>query len=283
MSGPNFHPNQPGGVPFQWNTINPAHAVQNAIGIISFAEPVSTFVVKRIVDAVRAEARLAGLLKEEEINTFLLQVAPGGQASPGKPSQVGTNFQKLQRANVAQSLAITTEAIRFDNAIYTRWVAFRELIEKFLNNAMPVVAQATQVSSIALEYIDFFYARNAGPADAQQIIDRQSDMISRKAFVRKSPFHSTAGWFEAETPENRRLVNVDVTVGDATGPNGVRRTITIRTHEAEQVIDPNSSRAQELSDPKSILLGMDALHSNLKKRLRGVLTRDAAALISLGS
>jgi len=283
VSLPDGAPGRPASLPPQWQTINPAHAIQSASAIVTFSEEITSFVVKRLSDALRTDAQALGLIKEEPINMMLFQLQPGGVAQTKPSTQAGTTFQRVQGSNVVQSLSVTTQALRLDTFAYTRWIAFREQMDKFLTKAMPLVAQASQVNSIALEYVDFFYATDAGSADAQLIIDRGSDLIARKAFNRRSPFHSHSGWFESETAVGRRLVNIDVTVNDAAGPVGIRRAITIRTHESEQVIDLASVKAAEFLDASVILAAMDVLHVSLKKRRRSVLTRDAAAMISLGN
>lgn len=266
-----------------WATVNPAHAVQKAAAIVMFDEEITSFTVRKVVDAVRPGARAAGLVKEEPINSVLFQVGVGVNPHAAKPEQVGTAFQNVQGTTIVASLNITADSIRFETSSYTRWVAFREMIAGFIEQCIPIVAQTTTIKQIAVEYVDFFFARNSGEADAGLVIDRKSGSIASKAFSKREPFHSHCGWFERSTDASKRLVNVDVTANDANGPEGQRRVITIRTYEGEQVLEPISPRSLELCDPKNILLGMDALHLDLKSKLADVLTRDARAMISLGS
>lgn len=267
----------------QWQTINPAHAVQRASAIITFSEKITAYLVKRIADALRSHAHAMGLLKEEQLNSLLFQIQPGGVSQAQAPKQEGVSFQKLHGDNVVQSISITTEAIRFDSFAYTRWVGFQEQVLPVLTGSLPLIEQASQVSAVALEYVDFFYAADEGAPDAQQIIDRQSDLIAKKSFSRRAQFHSHCGWFEQQTEVGQRLVNVDVSVADANGPVGLRRAINIRTFESEQVTDLTAPLAAKFMTPDGVLSTLETLHASLKKRLRSVLTRDAAAMISLGN
>lgn len=266
----------------RWQTINPAHAVQRAAAVVTFPEEIPSFVVGRTVDAVRGQARAYGLLKEEAVNSILMQVGPGGAQQTAPVAQEGVSFQHVQGALVAQAFTITKKALRFESTTYTRWVAFREQLANFLAAALPVLSQSTPVKSIELEYIDFFFGATEGPEDAGLIVDNQSQLIARRAFRRRDPFHTHSGWFDARPTGGRNLVNVDVTVADANGPVGLRRTVTIRTYEAEQVGDL-AGRGLELTAVEPVLKGMDALHVSLKDRLGHILTKDAKSMISLGS
>lgn len=251
--------------------------------MITFPEEVPSFLVSRVVEAVREGTREYGLIKEENVNSAIIKIGPGAIPQPPTTSQEGTSFQDVRGGQVVQSLNVTRQAMRFENSVYTRWRPFREQMATFLNAALPILAQSTPVHSVGVEYIDFFHAVSEGPEDAGLIIDNQSQLIAKRAFRRRDPFHSHSGWFDADTGISRRLVNVDVTVGDAQGPVGQRRTITIRTFEAEQVSDAASSRALELTLPERVLSTMDDLHVSLKERLGHILTRDARKMISLGS
>lgn len=265
-----------------WSTINPAHAVQRASAIVTFSEEVTSVVVNRMVDALRADARGFDMLQEDPVTTVRVQIGPGGTET--QPTlHIGTVFKEVHGSNIVQALAVTKEAIRFDTFSYTGWVSFREQLGIFLRLAMPIVEQVVPVTAVALEYLDLFYAKNEGPADVAAILDRKSDMLARHAFQRRMPFHSHSGWFERDRDDVNRLVNVDITVADAEGPVGTRRAISIRCHEAEQVMDQHAPRARELVAPESILASMDTLHVSLKKRLSNILTADARTMISLGS
>ena len=267
----------------RWQTINPAHAIQRAAVVLTFPEEIPSFVVMRVVEALRPFALGAGLLKEEALNSMLIQIGPGGAQNTTPTSQTGSAFQDVRNGQVAQALKITKEAIRFEIAEYTRWVALRDQLEKIFSLSFPILEQSTTVQSIGLEYVDFFFAVAEGEEDAGLIIDNQSQLIARRAFRKREPFHSHSGWFERETAQSRFLVNVDLSVADALGPIGQRRAITVRTFEAEQIIDSLSDRAKEMVQVDKVLTGLDAIHASLKERLSNLLTREARTMISLGT
>lgn len=196
-------------------------------------------------------------------------------------NQEGVAFQELQGAQVTQALHITRQSIRFESTNYTRWVAYRSQIESLLEMVLPFFSQVTPISVVGLEYVDFFFAVAEGPEDVGLVIDNQSHLIAKRAFRRRDPFHTHSGWFESRPSGGQNLVNVDVTVADANGPIGLRRTISIRTFEAEQVGE-RQDRGVQLSSTDAALAELDQLHVSLKGRLSSILTRDAQSMISLG-
>jgi uncharacterized protein (TIGR04255 family) len=286
VSLPSGLPGQKAATPLlaqRWATINPAHAVQRAAAVLTFSEEVPTLVVNRAVEAVRTVARSYGLDKEEPLNSMMVQIGPGGAQAQTPTTQEGISFQEVRGGQVVQALNITKQAVRFEYAVYTRWVGFREQLLVMLSQILPVMSNVTTMQSVALEYVDFFYAVNEGAEDVGLIVDNRSELVPRRAFRKREPFHAHSGWFTASSATGRNLINVDLTVADANGPAGLRRTISIRTHEAEIVADMTSPRALELMSAEASMMVADALHATMKERLGHVLTKDAKAMISLGS
>lgn len=266
----------------RWQTGNPAHAIQRAAAVLTFPEALPSFVIGRTIDAVRPIAFSYALLKEEPVSSVLFQIGPGGAQQTAATSQEGSSFQQMLGAQITQSFNVTKDAIRFETATYTRWIAFRTQLASFLEAALPVLSQSTPIGSIGLEYVDFFYAAASGAEDVGLILDNQSQLMARRAFRKRDPFHAHSGWFDTKPTGGRNLINVDVTVADSNGPVGLRRTITVRTYEAEQISDLNG-RGLALTEAQVALQSLDALHVSLKERLSHILTRDAKNMISLGS
>ena len=265
-----------------WKPVNPAHAIQRAAAIFEFAEPITSFAVGKIENAVRAEAKRIGLLKEEPLNTALFEIRPSGPPRPGKSEQVGTLFQDVQGEISRQALSVMTASIRFETGIYTRWIAFREQLANFMQLSLPIIEQNVRIRQVGLEYVDLFIAASPGQPDAALILDKKSRFLTQRAFDSHGPWHSHSGWFEGETELSRHLVNVDVDVADAQGPIDVRRAINIRTYEAEQIIDFGHVRAGEMTQLEPLLNCLDSLHTALKRHLSGILTNEARTMISLG-
>lgn len=264
-----------------WSPVTPTHAIQRAAAVIEFAEPITSFAADKMAAALRDEARRQGMVKEDPISTAMVELRPGASARTTQTEQVGVQFQDVRGNAVQQVLNATTAGIRFETSIYTRWIAFREQLLALMQTVFPIIEQNVQIGQIALDYVDFFYAVSSGPADAQLILDKKSHLIASKAFTRHGSWHSHSGWFEHEEQAVRRLINVDVSVADANGPQGVRRGITIRTFEAEQIVDSKSTD-DRLSQIEPVFSCFDDLHTSLKRRLSEVLTQEARHMISLG-
>lgn len=274
---------QPPGLGQLWQTINPAHAIQRAVVTLSFSEQISSLVVTRILNAVRPVAREIGLVKEAPLNTSMIQIGPSGVQHTPPATQTGVSLQDVRGEQVAHAFNVTRDALVFETNAYTRWAAFIEFIEILIKPSLPIIADVVTLHSVGVEYFDFFFAVNEGAEDVGLIIENQSQLIPKRAFRRRMPFHSHSGWFEREAADGRRLVNVDVTVADGVGPFGVRRTVTIRTFEAEQIPDANSPRATTLAHVPLVIEVLGDLHRSLKGRLAHLLTREAKSMISLGS
>ena len=147
-----------------------------------------------------------------------------------------------------------------------------------MRTALPLVGDAVGIQQISLEYTDLFWARGPGTPDVGMIVDPHSQSICGRSFNPVEPWHSHSGWFEA-AGEQRRLVNVDVSVADLNGPPGLRRVVTIRTLEALLARDADDGLLPAVE--QAVMDGFDALHASLKERLRSVLTNGAATMISL--
>lgn len=265
-----------------WGMANPAHSIQKAVAIVTFAEPITSLTLRKVQDAVRPVAKAQGLLKEEPVSSVLFEMKPGAKPKAVSDDKVGTSFQNVQGENISEAFNVTNDGLRFETSVYTRWVAFENKLRSLVQASLPITSMSAPIRQVTLEYTDFFYARIEGDQDVSYILDRRSGLISPKVFARRAPFHCHNGWFEGYPGDPRFLVNVDINVADANGPPGLRRSITIRTHEAEQIVDIFGPRATALSDAAQMMSCLDNLHRRLKDRLSDVLTRDARAMISLG-
>lgn len=282
MSGGLAQPNDSPSASAYWGTATPAHAIQKAIAVIAFAEPATSLTVKRALDAVRSEAKNQGLLKEDPLNSVTFELRPGAKPKAITDDKTGASFQSVRGDHIVEAFNVASDGIRLETGVYTRWIGFKEKFQSLLKPCLPIVASSVPVRQVSVEYIDFFYSKYEGDADASLILDKKSGLISARSYSRRYPFHCHNGWFERKSEHSRYLINVDVGVADANGPPGIRRSITIRTMEAEQVIDPLGSRAAELTDLAALMVCLDDLHVRLKSRLADVLTRDARTMISLG-
>jgi uncharacterized protein (TIGR04255 family) len=255
------------------------HAIQQATAAIVFKEAMPTLLARRVVDALREPARILGMRGEGALNTVLIAITPTGAQTPASDAQAGTVFQRTEGQQVVQQLTAARDRLSLQTHAYTRWVGFRDQIAAIVRAALPLVRDAVGIQQLSLEYTDLFWARELGTPDVGMVVNPQSMSICNSSFKSGEPWHSHSGWFEA-AGEQRRLVNVDVSVADLNGPPGLRRVATIRTFEALIARDDGDGILP--SNEQAVMDEFDALHASLKERMRSVLTHEAAAMISLG-
>ena len=267
-----------------WATINPAHAIQRVSAALVFSEEIPFFTVKKLADAIRVWAASQGMTQEAPLNTMLIAVAAGGIPQAKSDGQQGTLFQQQQAGNLVQQVMLAREMINLTSMAYVRWVGFRDQLAALLRLVAPIVELSVELRQVTLEYVDVFYARDPGPANAGLILNGSSRVLNSQAFSRLDPFHSNSGWFK-KVGQERHLINADIAASDADGPPGRRRMVTVRTLEAivAEPQDANANATAIVANADLLLSSFNALHVSLKKRISAILTKEAAAMISLGS
>ncbi|OUC15761.1 MAG: hypothetical protein B0A82_05140, partial [Alkalinema sp. CACIAM 70d] len=181
-------------------------------------------------------------------------------------------------------MMVEKNSIRLDSLSYSRWAGFSDKLSALLK-LLPVYTEGVSIQQVALEYVDVFVALEPGEADCSLILDPASDCISPRAFHATTEWHSHTGWFEDFNADiHRTLVNVDVTVANANTPEGVRRAISIRTHQALQFsMSEGAENAAGQLKEEDVLTIFGQIHVALKDRFGALLTPEAKELISLGA
>lgn len=269
-----------------WKPVNGSHAIQMAYAAISFSQPVTLVIWKRILAASREVAAKTGLALEVPLQsvTFQISASPGRQTPPPPFTNNGVEFHRQDvSGNVTEKLVVNENQIRFETYAYTRWAGFAVAVESLFESLLPIYLDAVNLSAITLEYTDVFFWSVEGPADCSEILDLDSSSIASRAAQPNGFWHSHTGWFDFNTPGQRILANADVTVADAMTTDGVRRAINIRTHESSQFMTraDGSLIDQEVSE-KSFLSILNKHHQTLKGRLKSMLTDKGVEIISLG-
>ncbi|MCC6482375.1 MAG: TIGR04255 family protein [Sphingomonadaceae bacterium] len=271
-----------------WKPVNGSHAIQMAYAAVSFSQPVTSVIWKRILATSRDVAFNAGLTLEVPVQSLMFQIGgpPGQKPPPPSPfTNSGVEFHRQEIPGmVNEKLVLAENQIRFETYAYTRWAGFSAAVEALFEAVLPIYFEAVNLSSIALEYTDVFVWSEEGAADCSEILNLESPFIAFGAAQRSGLWHSHTGWFDFETLGQRILANADVTVADAATPEGTRRVINIRTHESSQFLASGDGSLIDLDvGQKSIVPILNKHHDTLKIRLHDMLTESGRDLISLGS
>lgn len=274
----------------QWRPANPAHAIQSVFGVVVFAQPVTSLIWKRVADQVKQVASELNLPETGDVQAFMMKIEAGAAPSVAQGEAGIEYFRRPQHtpppgtSPFVDRVAVDKNSIRLDSLAYTRWVGFSEKLATLLK-LLPSFAEAVSIRQIGLEYVDVFVATQEGDVDCSAILNADSDCISGRAFHPTTEWHSHTGWFEDFNMDiHRTLVNVDVTVANANTPEGVRRAISIRTHQALQFsMSENAENAASELNAESVLTIFNDIHLALKDRFGALLTPDAKEMISLGA
>lgn len=258
---------------------------------VTFAQEVTDIPWRKLCAAVRDKAKAEGLATENPMQGIAVQIPIGGQQAGQQPvvsqsSEAGYEFMRYERPDaISEKITLTRNVIRYENWAYTRWVPFKARAQAFLDVALPHFASTVQLQRISSEYVDQFQGAPGKRPDCSSIIDANSKSIASSAFQAALPWHSHNGWFELPDNESKRLVNVDVTVGDA--PHNPILTpvptpvIQIRTHLTDFFNQPDTQPLSLAVDWSLCDLRLQSQHDKLKTLLKSVLTDDAKTSISL--
>jgi uncharacterized protein (TIGR04255 family) len=271
----------------KWLPVNGSHAIQMAYASVVFAEPVTAVIWNNVQSAARAAASAADLDIENVIQSMMFQISPVAGPNPAaiQNANAGLQFQRLQALNVVgEQFVVQPNQVRFETYAYTRWAGFKSKVQSLFEAVLPTYFSAVNVGQVSLEYTDVFYWSGEGDADCSEIVDTKSPLIAAAAIQPTGQWHSHSGWFDNQEQGRRRLLNADITVGDAVFQNQPRRAINIRTLEATQFL--LGQDGQPVDGPVSADDIFDLLekhHHSLKDSLNNMLTPVAREMISLGA
>ena len=269
----------------RWSPIQGSHAIQMAAVGVSFSEALPEPLWNQARGKAAARATELGLTTEIPQTMLQFIIGPGSVPTPqvaGAP--VGIDFTKMERPDFySDKFSINKQSLRIEEWSYTRWATMRAKAETLMADAFEVYGQSTTISSVFVDYIDVFRAL-AGDirANCEDVISRDSKYVAPAAFDRINPWHTHTAHYESIDTQVRRLVQVNVDVGDLDTREGPAQAIQIRTLVTDQMNLPGRQPigAEHQTWP-ALIERMQALHDSSKSRFRSMLTSQAAAAISM--
>lgn len=266
-----------------WRPIKGTHAIQVASAHVSFKQPATDLMWQRIKDAAEKAAKAGGMPHREPVQSFTVALVPNAlPQAPSLPVEVGVEFQKRDPSgDITSKMTVLRDSVRLEEWAYTRWAGMRAKCAATLVPVLNDYLSNLLLSGITLEYADVFQTPIGNVAeDVGRIIDKGSQLISQGAFQSATPWHSHCGWFETPAPAIRRLVQMNVDVGEAVSPMGPFKAAQLRTLLNDQF---NQDGMPPFDSPPNnfVLDTLDALHVLSKSTLAKVLTIDAKTTISL--
>lgn len=272
-----------------WRPIRDTHAIQSATVSVAFNQPVGNVLLRRMDAQLAAEAQRLGLLDREGIAAF--QIPLPLQNILQMPNSQGASYSMRESPEFySERVQLTADVVRYEQWSYTRWAPFLERARSLMQPSVDEYAKVSSLSEISATYVDVFeaIAENEKP-DISVIVPKDASAIAAGAFRKTGQWHTHSGWFDYLADGfSRRLstVNVDVLDRPTTDDSGFLRTVQITTRVADAFQLPAYLGANVVPDEavswNFVEDRLQSLHVDLKNLLRGALTQEALAAISLG-
>lgn len=259
--------------------LNSEHAVQTVVFTLIFDRPFEP----STVEGLRSRKDLLADLPAVQLpETFALEMAAGSQLPVPRRLQ-GAQLSHLRPDGTpAWALRLVGNELAVECTRYTRWEKVWGTAHKYLQSGLDVAASEKAPRNLLIvgqTFVDAFVA-NQEDYDLGSLL-KHSPRVAEMIFSAGPTWHNHVGWFEwteafgVRSPCLNQL-NVD--------------TARIPESAGRGQLRVNISHNQELRLQKPVLIEegkaqisrlMDALHTNNKKLIKGLLTDKAAVRIGL--
>jgi uncharacterized protein (TIGR04255 family) len=260
--------------------IFPSHAVERCNATIMFSEALPTKVFAAVVEEAKPRFHNAGLeAVAGPTMGFQIEISTGQpMPTPFAASSIYTTADRATQFIVAQnSLAMRTGR-------YVRWSPFIGQMDDLLFPLLERYSGIVDIANIQLDYTDrFLWADTWDTFDWRRLLREDSGFIARRpAAVAFRQWHSHTGWFEG-IASGRRLVNVNIDLGDVPQPERVAPSVGILTLMREETLAQGTPSGSSPADQPPIQARFEGLHNALKTLLCQIITAEMAQRISLNA
>ncbi len=265
--------------PLQFEPVHSKHSIEDFFLAVHFFRPLSESTHVQAVTRGRrlaadqnlpAEASQTGLAISVDL---LSGITPHGMGSPG------TYFRRFNtKGGVEEELRIERNLIGYRTGSYDRW---KGIVDKLVVVVLPLVdlysKEVPILASVILQYVDRFTIKKKSDVDWSELFCPNTQWVVSGMLHTQTAWHSHCGRFEESTTkqEDRRLVNVNVDVGEPTAMLGGEpmASLAILTLCSDTFIRPGATPVP--FDPTTIASNLrarfDALHVRSKEILKEVL------------
>jgi uncharacterized protein (TIGR04255 family) len=262
-----------------WEPAHADHSIDQVI-VMSTIEPAldpDTF--DEMVVAVRRLANAHGFTDRSDQQEPILAppVAPGQSFIISLGNEVPTRrrviYRQIAAGAVVGELSIGATSVSVSTSAYRRWANFSGTFIELFNSLEASAQILSKIKSVRLQYLDRFRSIPGG-GDHFEVLSRNSPFIVDSLRSAGAAFHVHSGWFDLSEPDVRKLTNVNIDVGDLSGPvpPDMRRQITILCMGQDEAL------TGVLSDP---IERIQSLHLYLKTLFGNVISPEAAARVAL--
>ncbi|MGH6811862.1 MAG: TIGR04255 family protein [Methylocella sp.] len=262
-----------------WEPARADHSIDRVVASISLLEPIGADDFDQLVLRGRKAARDHQLVDRVDLPDMIAP-PPGSDGvfiglDNFKPSRRVVFKRTDANGAAVDELSISMQQLSFSTLRYRRWPNFFHFITSTvaaLDQDYPITQRARLVR---LEYVDRFQSAPEG-ADHFEVISKDSVFLAPIVRDKTAALHVHSGWFDFETPNIRKLTNVNVDVNDISiplpPPSEQRRKISILSMGQFEALAGSLDRPPER---------LDTLHDYLKDTFRNIITPEAASRVAL--
>lgn len=259
----------------EFQAIYRAHAIERCAITLAFSSEVPDKALARLVADVTPILNGVGLRRGQQplgfqVDALSGKVMPLREAGPA-------NFVS---SDSRQQLSLLPNGISWTTQHYVRWEHFITQFQRFSLHALERYDALVSLVSVQLEYWDrFLWTGSWSDFDAFTLLNPTPYLIAPKSLKFEREWHNHIGWFEYGA-DARRLWNVNVDIVGVAGPTGdAVPSVGIYTMGREQILESG----QNMLELPSVTPRLNALHLDLKKILREIISKDMSSRIGLDS
>jgi uncharacterized protein (TIGR04255 family) len=263
-----------------WEPARADHSIDRVVATINFANPIDANSFDEVVVAARKAAAVHSLTDRFDViepitlpagqnvinlGVELIQVAPPRRII-FRRMEPGTNI-------AVDQFSVSMQRITLETSRYRRWVDFFEMLKGTVSDIAASYPTILSVRSVRLEYFDRFNSTTPD-ADQWEVINETSDYLSPAIRDKNNALHVHSGWFDFETPQVRRLTNINIDITDVEippPPEPIRKIAVLSLAQVEALEGVLDSPLERI----------DAHHGYLKSIFGKIITPEAAARVAL--
>jgi len=267
-----------------WQPIRPLHSIECVATVIAYAEPLSEFLVKRVIRKAESLALNAGLSDRADIRTFQVPVIP--DAGHQVRSQFdGLAFQRFGQTTpqgrvLLEDLIVSRNELVFRKYDYNRWADYRANLKNLILPLISISSGATAIQAVRLEYLDRFMVENYEPGHVSELLAR-TPMVAPHIFETPGLWHSHTGKFDPIGDDVLLTqVNIDFVNGTTPDQTQVVHSVGITTGLERRY---NGNKLDVESPVVSYIdEHLHDLHLRSKALFKSLLTPEIADRVGLG-
>lgn len=279
-----------------WNPINPTHSIESMTVAVTFAEPMSSPVYRKVIRELERTTNERGPFFPQVIKGLEINIQGDNQPALRQTNTDGMIFQKnslvrdifgVVTNRPVEQIELQRNRIAYSNMNYSNWNDVKILFGDLLDSSFELISEIVDISSIRIQYLDRFISEKDGnEVSAEGVIDPKSEYVSPHIFRATDLWHSHTGKFEiAQKDKIKRLLQVNIDAVDIALPglSHGTRSITVLTAVEMRFLQPSADKEDIGSDShsQSRKERLNELHSEVLDLYRKVLDEKMASRVGM--